>query len=87
MHPEYSTDLGFLWTLSSHGAVLRVLHVVKSNPAEMETNQHSERHQNGEPISTTFVRVQPVANPKYNRRCEPTNLCSCTVPMSLQLKM
>ena len=50
MHPEYSIDLGSLWTLSSHGAFLRVLHVAKSNPAEMETNQHSKRHQNGGPI-------------------------------------
>ena len=77
MHPEYSADLGSLWTLSSHGAVLRFLHVVKSNPAKMETNQHSKRHQNGRPIMTTFVYVQIVANPKYNRRCQQTNLCSC----------
>ena len=79
MHPEYSADLGSLWTLSSHGAVLCVLHVVKSNSSEMETNQHPKRHQNGGPILNALVCVQTVANPKYNRRCQQTNLCSCIV--------
>ena len=80
MHPEYSTDLGSVWTLSSHGAILRVIHVAKSNKAEMETNQHLKRHQNGGPILSAFVCVQTVSNPKYNRQIQ-TNLCSCILQM------